>query len=396
MSYASLLGGYLTPLYLARRSEGWSGTSEPAGGSVQLSMYPKLQGEYSLQLTTTGTEILSAISRYAVDMTQFDGVGIISYTPDATPLAQATLRLYTSYVPMVPMSPPMPYMPGPAAHYFEISWYPSAVAGGGTSTYNTTAYYDPGAPEMGTPTYGYDQSINSGDWNILLIDKSRFAIVGTPSWGRIEAAEITLESTAGATIFFDVLSGWTQLPSDEARANSLIERLPEYHWDQKPNDAIAQGAGYELDALWESLNESLPQGIYSLANRMLWRHEDALGVPAEPFLYSDVRRRNLIKGLLSMPITLDELQEALSLVAGQRVRLHEDYGNYALDVSVPLEAARFDFYSSCHRLVPAHLGVTIYYDVFYAGDVAGSTLATRFVDAHAETIAIDEDEVVAQ
>jgi hypothetical protein len=386
MSYTSLDGGYLTPLYLARRSEGWTGESDPVGGSVQLATYPKLQGDYSLQLTTLGTEVLTATSRYPTDFADFHGVGIVTYTPDATPLAQATLRLYTSYVPMVPMPPPMPYMPGAAASYFEFSWSPSAAGSGGTSIYGTATYYDEADPSMGAASYGYAQSITFGDWVTTLVAKTSFRAVGTPSWGRIEAVEITLESTAGGTIFFDVLSGWTQLPREEARANAFIERLPEYHWDQSVNDAIAQGAGYELDALWAAINESLPQGIPGLAGRMLLRHEDALGLPAEPYLYSDVRRRNLIKGLLSMPVTTAELQQALSLAAGQQVRLHEDFANYSLDVSVPLDGARFDFYSCCHRLVPAHLGVTIYYDVFYAGDLAGSTLATHFVDTHGDVL----------
>jgi hypothetical protein len=357
-AYTNLRGGYLTPQYLMRRNEQWSGSG------VTLATYPTLQGSYSLSLLSNAAATIIGTSTYPSDLTDFDGVGFVTYTPDATPFATAHLRIYTDMT--------------EEEHYYEFEWAPSSISGSGTDLYGTGLYWDPVA--LTGAKYGYDESINFGDWAVLLIPKASFTIHGTPSWGSIEGIQIQLETTAAAQIFIDGISGWTDLSPSEASANSMISNLPEYHWDQEFNDSIMQGAGYELDALSTTLEQSLPQSIPALADRQLDRHEEAMGLPVEPVGWGVMRRRNLVKGLLSMPVTVSEMESALSLATSVAVTVHENYAAYSVDVVIPLAVVPFSAYSACHRLIPAHLGVALSYDTFYAGDLAGGNLGPYFVD----------------
>ena len=363
-AYTNLRGGYLTPQYLMRRCEQWSGTG------VTLADYPVLQGSYSLSLLTASATTITATGEYPSNFTEFDGVGLVTYTPDATPLATAHLRVYTAA--------------NAPEHYYEFEWAPSSISGSGTDLYASGLYWDPVA--LTGARYGYDESINFGDWVVLLIPKASFVAHGTPSWGSVQEIQIELTTTAAAQLFVDGVSGWTDLPVEEASANSMISNLPEYHWDQEFNDAVMQGAGYELDALSTTIEQSLPQSIPALADRQLDRHESAMGLTVEPPGKGVEERRNLVKALISMPVTLTEVEAALSMASGVDVSVHQNYASYSVDVTIPLDQIPYGIYSACHRLIPAHLGVALYYDTFYAGDVAGGDLGPYFVDAVGESM----------
>lgn len=357
--YESLVGGYLVPLYLVRRSEAWS------GGLIVT--YPRIQGDFALRMATLSAGTATASSEYAVNMTDFYGVGLVTYSPDATPLSLATIRFYTTYNDA----------DGPP-HYYQFQWSPSATSGTGTDQYGSGAY--------GVAKYGYDQSIEFGDWYILTVPKTSFEAVGTPSWGRIEAVEIILDTTAAGEIFFDAVSGWVQLETEEASANQLISNLPEYHWDQGFNDAIAQEVGYELDALDANVLESLPQSVPSLSSRMLYRLEEVLGLTPNPTQLTDVQRRGFIQALLSQPVTLAEMTTALSRACGAAISLIEHTPSYTVYVTAPINPADVPgstapaLFVACKRLLPAHLGIRIDYDTFIAGDLAGDGVGTYYLD----------------
>lgn len=356
--YESLRGGYLVPLYLVRRSEAWD-----AGLIVT---YPRIQGDYALRVFTTAAETVNAVSEYATNMSDYYGVGLVTYSPDATPLSLATIRFYTTFNQVDSES------------YYEFQWSPSALSGTGTDQY--------GAGEYGVAKYGYDQSIDFGDWYILTVPKSSFQVVGTPSWGRIEAVEIILETSAAAEIFFDAISGWVELPAEEASANQMMSNLPEYHWDQNFNDVIVQEVGYELDAIDANILESLPQSIPALSSRMLERLESTLSITPNPTMLTDVQRRRFIQALLSQPVTLAEMRQALSAAADAPVTLVEHLPSYTVYVTAAINPADMPgstasrLFVACQRLLPAHLAVRIDYDSFIAGDLAGEGISTYYLD----------------
>jgi hypothetical protein len=318
---------------------------------------------------TTGSYFVknTARSDQQLDLTEFDGVGIFLYSPSVTYLDTIKLRFLTQF--KLDSNGDTDYTNLDGSAWFEYTI--PALSGDSVIAYGGGVY---GVVRYAASTQGLV------DWTELIIPKSAFTVMGSSggaSWGKIMRVEIVPQNVAGGplTVYADELSGWVQAAPEEATANRMISQLPPFMWDTDPSRQFFQIVGWEMDRVMGTVNRGLDQRFVSKADWGLDLHEAERGIPVgQPG--SVVKRRQMALIPQVQMSSKMEFETDLALLADAGVRITEYPAEYRVEVvaAVNSQTDRNRLLLALNKTIPAHLQVSLSYDVFLAGQIVGSPL----------------------
>lgn len=319
---------------------------------------------------TTGSYFTknTARSDQQLDLTEFDGVGIFLYSPSVTYLDTIKLRFLTQFNKDANGDTDYTNLDGTAWFEYTIP----ALSGDSIIAYGGGVY---GVVRYAASTQGL---VN---WTQLIIPKSAFTTMGLSggaSWGKIMRIEIVPQNISGGplTVYVDEISGWIQAAPEEACSNRMISMLPPFMWDTDPARQFFQIVGWEMDRVMGTVNRGLDQRFITKADWGLDLHELDRGVPVG-MPGSVFRRQELLRHLHSQMATVEEFEHHLGEhLSSAGCQVTEYPAEYRVEIAVGISnlTDRNRLLILVNRIIPAHLQVSITYDAFLAGQIAGSPL----------------------
>jgi hypothetical protein len=321
---------------------------------------------------------ITARSDQDLDLSEFDGVGIFLFSPSVSFLGGITLRFLTQLKTLSNGDTDYSNLDG-------MCWFEYTIPG--LSGDSVISY---GSGVYGVARYA-SSSPSSIAWTQIVIPKSAFTALGNsglPSWGDIVRTEVKLENDSGgsATLYVDEIAGWHDLDPLEAEANRMISMLPPFMWDTDPSRQFFQITGWELDRLQGTLDHGLDQRLPALASWELDLHEVERGIPPDQ-PGSLNKRRELVLHTSTQMATLEEFEHHLSThFSDGGAQVTEYFSEYRVEVNIAVNSQtdRNRVLLLLTRLIPAHLQVSISYEAFLAGQIAGSALGPTVITGTTE------------
>lgn len=334
---------------------------------------------------TVGNYFTKNIARsdQQLDLTEFDGVGIFLYSPSVTYLDTIKLRFLTQF--KMDSNGDTDYTNLDGSAWFEYTI--PALSGDSVIAYGGGVY--------GVVRYAAS-SLGLVKWVELIIPKSAFTVKGNSggaTWGKILRIEVEPQNISGGplTLYADEISGWVQAAPEAASANRMISQLPPFMWDTDPSRQFFQIVGWEMDQLMGTANRGLDQRLVSRSDWGLDLHEEERGIPiGQPG--SVVKRRQMALIPRVQMASKTEFEQELALLADAGVKITEYPAEYRVEVvaAINSQTDRNRLLLALNKTIPAHLGVSLTYDVFLAGQIVGSPLGPTVKTGTNESAALTD------
>lgn len=147
---------------------------------------------------------------------------------------------------------------------------------------------------------------------------------------------------------------------------SLLDRqmLPERSRTMEQLAEVLQSEQQELDLMTNTLRQKINELTVCTAKEELSRYERIFGLPVQPALPTEERRRRIIaKRNARYPCTAAFLEDTVSRLTGLRVSIRENFAAYTFLVTVHLNN-RYELdlpavYARISELRPAHLAFSV-------------------------------------